>query len=77
MLILMRQAPDTVISRWLAERQAAGVDPSDATAEVVAAQQTSREPLTTEEQQYSQTVQTNEAASMEKLVEQIRGRLSV
>lgn len=77
MLILDCQAPDTVISRWLAERQAAGVDPSDATAEVVAAQQTSREPLTTEEQQYSQTVQTNEAASMKKLVAQIRGRLSV
>ena len=75
LLILDCQAPDAAISQWLAERQAAGVDPSDATAEVVAAQQASREPLTAEEQQYSQAVLTNEAASMEKLVEQIRSRL--
>lgn len=74
-LILDCHAPDTVIAGWLAQRQAAGSDPSDATLEVVQAQHASREPLSTVEQQHSKRVDTNEAASLDGLVGQIRQRL--
>ena len=75
LLILDCQAPEHVMLEWLAERQAAGTDPSDASAEVIAAQQSSRQPLTTEELQYSQTVFTHDAVSMNTVVEQIRSKL--
>ncbi len=75
LLVLDCQAPDEVIRQWLGERQAAGQDPSDATLQVIQAQQAGREPLTDEELQYSQVVQTNDAASMDSLVERIRSRL--
>lgn len=75
LLILDCQAPEHVMLEWLAERQAAGTDPSDASAEVIAAQQASRQPLTTEELQYSQTVFTHDAVSMNTVVEQIRSKL--
>ncbi len=75
LLILDCQAPDEVIAGWLAERQAAGSDPSDATAEVVAAQRASREPLTPEELHYTKQVVTHDAASMDSLVSRIRERL--
>src|SRR5699024_1621527 len=77
LLILDCQAPDEVVAQWLIERRAAGIDPSDATPEVVAAQRTTRQPLTAEEQQYSQTVLTNDAASMDGLVERIRNTLQM
>ena len=77
LLILDCQAPDEVVAQWLIERRAAGIDPSDATPEVVAAQRTTRQPLTAEEQQYSQTVLTNDAISMDGLVERIRNTLQM
>ena len=77
LLILDCQAPDEVVAQWLIKRRAEGVDPSDATPEVVAAQRASRQPLTAEEQQYSQTVLTNDAASMDGLVERIRNILQM
>lgn len=77
LLILDCQAPDEVLAKWLAERQADGTDPSDATLEVIAAQRATRQPLTAEEQQYSQTVLTNEVASMDSLVERIRKTLQI
>ncbi|MDG9884027.1 AAA family ATPase [Pseudomonas sp. GD04058] len=74
-LILDCNAPDAVIASWLAQRQADRTDPSDATLEVIAAQQVSRDPLNAEEQLHSKRVETNESDSLDKLIEQIRQRL--
>ncbi|ANY90033.1 MULTISPECIES: AAA family ATPase [Pseudomonas] len=74
-LILDCQAPDAVIASWLAQRQAEDNDPSDATLEVVKAQQASREPLNAEELPHCKRVDTQESASMDQLIEQIRQRL--
>lgn len=74
-LILDCRAPEAVIAAWLAERQAEGSDPSDATLEVVAAQEAAREPLSEAELQYSGRVDTHEAASLNGLVERIRRHL--
>ncbi|MDR0277416.1 MAG: AAA family ATPase [Paucimonas sp.] len=74
-LILDCNAPDAVIASWLAQRQADQNDPSDATLEVVAAQQASRDALSAEELLQSKRVETNESASLDDLVKQIRQRL--
>lgn len=74
-LILDCAAPEAVVEQWLAERQAAGGDPSDATLEVIHAQQASREPLTDSEQLLSRRIDTPDAASMDQLVAAIRQRL--
>lgn len=74
-LILDCQAPQEVIAGWLQQRQAEGSDPSDATLEVVQAQQAKREPLSDEEQAHSKRVDTHEAASLDSLIERIRQRL--
>ncbi len=74
-LILDCQAPEAVISSWLTQRQVEGNDPSDATLEVIQAQQASRDPLSAEEQQHSKRVDTPDAASLDALVASIRQRL--
>ncbi|PAU55876.1 hypothetical protein BZL41_20310 [Pseudomonas sp. PIC25] len=74
-LILDCHAPDAVIASWLAQRQSEGLDPSDATLDIIHAQQQSRELLTTDEQAHSRRVDTHEAASLDKLVDNIRQRL--
>ncbi|KFE44431.1 bifunctional aminoglycoside phosphotransferase/ATP-binding protein [Pseudomonas syringae] len=74
-LILDCEAPQAVIAGWLAQRQAANVDPSDATLQVIEAQQASREPLSAEEVLHSKHVQTNQSADLDSLVENIRQRL--
>lgn len=74
-LILDCNAPDAVIANWLAQRQAEQNDPSDATLEVIAAQQAGRDPLSAEELLQSKRVETNESASLDTLIEQIRQRL--
>jgi aminoglycoside phosphotransferase family enzyme/predicted kinase len=74
-LILDCHAPDSVIAGWLAQRQTQGTDPSDATMEVIRAQQAIREPLDASEQQRSKRVDTHDAASLDGLVGQIRQRL--
>jgi uncharacterized protein len=74
-LILDCHAPEDVIASWLSQRQAAGVDPSDATLEVIQAQQASREPLSVEEQANSRRVETHDSTSLDNLVKQIRQRL--
>ena len=74
-LILDCQAPEAVIAGWLEQRQQEGSDPSDATLEVIQAQQASREALDAAEQSLSKRVDTNDAASLDSLVEQIRQRL--
>ena len=74
-LILDCNAPDAVIASWLAQRQADSNDPSDATLDVIAAQQASRDALDADEQLHSKRVETNESDSLDKLIEQIRQRL--
>ncbi|HGM5583186.1 TPA: AAA family ATPase [Pseudomonas putida] len=74
-LILDCQAPEAVIISWLEQRQSENVDPSDATLEVVKAQQASRDPLDEEEATYGKRVNTHESASMDQLIEQVRQRL--
>jgi aminoglycoside phosphotransferase family enzyme/predicted kinase len=74
-LILDCDAPQAVIEGWLAQRQAQGVDPSDATLAVIEAQQASREPLTAEETLQSKRVETNKASDLDTLVENLRQRL--
>ena len=74
-LVLDCQAPEAVIASWLAQRQAEKTDPSDATLEVVKAQQASREPLNATELQHATRVDTQESASMNQVIDQIRQRL--
>jgi aminoglycoside phosphotransferase family enzyme/predicted kinase len=74
-LILDCHAPDAVIGAWLKQRQSEGADPSDATLEVIEAQQASREALTVEETLLTRRVETNQSGSLDDLVKQIRARL--
>ncbi|MDM9553294.1 bifunctional aminoglycoside phosphotransferase/ATP-binding protein [Pseudomonas asiatica] len=74
-LILDCHAPDAVIASWLEQRQAENTDPSDATLEVVKAQQASREPMDAQELVQSTRVDTQSAGSMDQVIEQIRQRL--
>ncbi|MBU1823130.1 MAG: ATP-binding protein, partial [Bacteroidetes bacterium] len=74
-VILECCAPDEIIASWLDQRKAAGTDPSDATMEVVRAQQASREPLSAEELLLSKRVDTHESASLDTLIARIRQRL--
>ena len=74
-LILDCTAPDAVIEGWLAHRRAIGNDPSDATLEVVKAQQASREPLGADEILHSKRVETHNSKSLDNLIADIRQRL--
>jgi uncharacterized protein len=74
-LILDCAAPDEVIASWLEQRRAAGSDPSDASMDVVHAQQASREPLSEAELIHSKRVDTHESASLDSLITRIRQRL--
>ena len=74
-LIIDCQAPEAVVEQWLAQRQAEGTDPSDATLEVVRAQQASREPLSDAEQLLTRHIDTHDATSLDTLVAAIRQRL--
>lgn len=74
-LILDCEAPHAVIAGWLAHRQAENNDPSDATLDVIEAQQASREPLSAEELLHSKHVQTNISSDLDSLIENIRQRL--
>lgn len=74
-LILDCEAPQAVIEQWLQQRQAEGGDPSEATLEVVQAQQASREPLSAEEVLLSQRVQTHIGNELDNLADELRQRL--
>ncbi|WP_137888260.1 AAA family ATPase [Pseudomonas sp. 2FE] len=74
-LILDCQAPESVITSWLAQRQSAAQDPSDATLEVIQTQQANREALDVEELAHSKRVDTHESASLDSLIARIRQRL--
>ncbi len=74
-LILDCEAPDAVIAGWLEQRQAQNDDPSDATMDVIKAQQTNREPLTAEEIACSKHVATHQSGDLDQLIEHLRQRL--
>lgn len=74
-LILDCQAPQAVLLEWLQQRQSDGQDPSDATAEIIAAQQAAREPLSEQEQRLSYLVATDQADALDELVVQLKQRL--
>ncbi|MFS0825906.1 bifunctional aminoglycoside phosphotransferase/ATP-binding protein [Pseudomonas phoenicis] len=74
-LILDCHAPEAVILSWLEQRRSEQSDPSDATLEVVKAQQAGREPLDEQEALLSKRVDTHQASAMDELIEQIRQRL--
>ncbi|PVZ31218.1 bifunctional aminoglycoside phosphotransferase/ATP-binding protein [Pseudomonas sp. CC120222-01a] len=74
-LILDCHAPEAVIASWLEQRQAENSDPSDATLDVVKAQQASREPLDAQELALSTRIDTQEASGMDQVIDQIRQRL--
>jgi aminoglycoside phosphotransferase family enzyme/predicted kinase len=74
-IILACSAPDEVIAGWLEQRRLAGNDPSDATMDVVHAQQASREALSEDELLHSKHVETHESASLDNLITRIRKRL--
>lgn len=74
-IILSCEAPEAVIVQWLAQRQANGGDPSDATMGVIKAQQLSREPLSDSEQLLNRQIDTPDAESLDTLVSAIRQRL--
>ena len=61
-LILDCHAPEAVIAGWLEQRQSEGTDPSDATLDVIKAQQASREALSSEELSHSKRVDTHDSA---------------
>ncbi|WP_295476285.1 bifunctional aminoglycoside phosphotransferase/ATP-binding protein [uncultured Pseudomonas sp.] len=74
-LILDCEAPQEIIEQWLQQRQAEGGDPSQATLEVVKAQQANREPLSAEEVLSSKRVQTHVANELDSLADDLRRRL--
>jgi aminoglycoside phosphotransferase family enzyme/predicted kinase len=74
--ILDCSAPQAVIESWLSQRQAQQQpDPSDATLEVIEAQQRDRHPLSGEELLAAKGVATHEASSVDAVVDAIRQRL--
>lgn len=74
-LILDCEAPQAVIAGWLAQRQAQNNDPSDATLEVIEAQQASRELLGADEILRSKKVATNVSSDLDSLIDNLRQRL--
>lgn len=71
-LILACHAPDELVAKWLLQRQQSVNDPSDATLDIIKAQQQHREPLTQSEQQQAISIDTSDAQAVGSLVELIR-----
>ncbi|GAB7528878.1 bifunctional aminoglycoside phosphotransferase/ATP-binding protein [Pseudomonas sp. 3A(2025)] len=74
-LILDCEAPQAVIEGWLQQRQAENNDPSEATLEVVLAQQASREPLSAEETLLSKHIRTDFSGDLDTLIDNLHQRL--
>lgn len=71
-LIIDCQAPDEVLLARMAKRREAGQDPSDATQEVLQAQKAHYDPLTEQECQHTQVVDTLNDASLEQLAARLQ-----
>lgn len=67
-VVVSCSASETLIAQWLAERQAKGRDPSDATWPVVQAQLAQQEPLTAEEQCHAYALNTEHPEYFDALV---------
>ena len=63
------------LSQWLAQRQQAGGDPSDATLEVIAEQKAKREALQNEEKACALSIATDQPASVDSLIQRLRQHL--
>ncbi|MBD8496465.1 AAA family ATPase [Pseudomonas syringae] len=74
-LILDCQAQQSVIEGWLKQRQAENNDPSEATLDVLHAQQANREPLSAEETLLSKTIRTDLDGDLKTLIENLHQRL--
>ncbi|MCG8611423.1 MAG: AAA family ATPase [Pseudomonadales bacterium] len=68
--------PET-IKTWITQRAETGQDASDATLEVLEAQQQSQEPLDAEEQEHTLKVRTDEEGQVEALINSLRKKLSL
>ncbi len=75
-LLLDCHAPLEQILQWLAERQTAGQDPSEATAEVIQAQLARQQTLEADERPHSLRVETWQEASYANLEQQLRRHFS-
>lgn len=74
-IILDCEAPLAVIAEHLKQRDAEGVDPSDATLDIVKQQLTWKEPLTTEEKAVSCLIATDNKESTNTLIDYINSYL--
>lgn len=74
-LILDCQAPEPVLEQRLAQRQREGGDPSDATLEVMHAQQASRELLAEDELSRQRVINTQDGSGLEQAIADLRQRL--
>lgn len=74
--ILDCHAPIEIVATWLEERQQAGTDPSDATLEVIAAQEASRIALSEDEQRLSIHVDTQSVDSIQAVSQLIKQQLT-
>lgn len=74
-LLLDCQAPDHVLEQRVTQRMREGRDPSDATLEVMHAQQASREPLSEDELSRQRVVDTYAGTGVDELISELRQRL--
>lgn len=74
-LLLDCQAPEGVLEQRLTQRLREGNDPSDATLDVLHAQQASREPLAEDELARQRVVDTHAGSGLEQLVAELRQRM--
>jgi predicted kinase len=74
-LLLDCQAPEGVLEQRLARRLRDGGDPSDATLEVMHAQQASREPLAEDELARQRVIDTHDGVGLEQAIAELRQRL--
>jgi aminoglycoside phosphotransferase family enzyme/predicted kinase len=74
-LLLDCQAPEGVLEQRLAQRLRDGGDPSDATLEVMHAQQASQEPLAEDELARQRVINTHDGDGLEQALAELRQRL--
>jgi hypothetical protein len=76
LLLLACHAPEPLLRQRVAQRSRTGQDPSEATAEVLAAQLAARQPFDDEERPYLLEVDTSVPQALERTVSKLQARLS-